>query len=278
MSLRVNGTLVEEPAYAAFHARRFEQTLGLVRKFGGGDLVEVGGHPWVMTGILATDPAVNLLASVSAEEVTAWPEDLPVERRMYELQVGDHEPVQFPNYSANVERTLFSIGVQAEMVVACEIIEHLTRSPHIMMLNINSWLKPGGYVLLTTPNGSQLENPFRVRPKMPSYRPSVYSRHNYVFTMEGLTDLVSACGFEVVEANYWAPYTRRGATNLYRAAYNLGPRYLKQKLAQTVCVVARKVEDRTTASRLPRCYADDAGWERIDGRRDMSTAFTTDLG
>jgi len=278
MGLRVNGTLVEDPNYAAFHGRRFRQTLDLVRKFGGGDLVEVGGHPWVMTGILATDPAVNLLASVSAEEVTAWPEDLPVERNMYELQVGDGEPVRFPNYSANVERTLFPIEGKADMVVACEIIEHLTRSPHIMMLNINSWLKPGGHVVLTTPNGSQLENPFRVRPKMPSYRPSVYSRHNYVFTMEGLTDLVSACGFEIVEANYWAPYNRRGATNLYRAAYNVGPAYLKQKLAQTLCVVARKIEDRTTASRLPRCYADDQGWERIDGRTGVALSFATDHG
>lgn len=269
MSLRVNGEIVDDGAYGAFHARRFGQTLDLVRRFGGGDLVEVGGHPWTMTGKLVAEPGINLLATVSAEEVTAWPEELPVDRREYEIQVDDGPVRRFPNYSANVERTLFPVGGQADIVVACEIIEHLARSPHIMMLNINSWLKPGGLVILTTPNGSQLENPFRVRPKMPSYRPSLYSRHNYVYTMQGLTDLVSACGFEVVEANYWSPYVRSGGSNLYRALYGLGPLYLKQKFAQTLCVVARKIEDRTTASRLPRCYAPDSGWERIDGQSDQ---------
>ncbi|MDP1737476.1 MAG: methyltransferase domain-containing protein [Caulobacter sp.] len=264
MGLRVNGELIDEDVYARFHKRRFEQTLDLVGRFGGGDLVEVGGHPWVMTGRLAAAPGVNLLATVSAEEVTAWPEELVIQRNIYDIQTDEGSSRQFPNYSANVERTLFPIGLKADMIVACEIIEHLARSPHIMLLNINSWLKMGGYVVMTTPNGSQFENPFRVKPKMPSYRPSVYSRHNYVYTMEILTDLVTACGFEIVVADFWSPYTRSGATNLYRSFYNFGPLYLKQKFAQTLCVVARKTEDRTTACRLPRCYANEAGWERVD--------------
>lgn len=265
MSLRVNGQVIPIDRYADFHARRFDQTLDLVRRFGGGRLVEVGGHPWAMTARLVREPGIELAATVSAEEVSHWSDELPLARTDYEIDVGDGVPRRFVNYSANIERTDFTVGEPADMVLACEIIEHVTRAPHRMLLNINRWLKPGGLVVLTTPNGAQMENPFRVRPKMPAYRPSVYSRHNYVFTMDGLTDLVGACGFEIVEANFWSPYARRGATNLYRAIYGLGGRYLKNKFAQTLCVVARKVEDRETASRLPRCYSREAGWERIDG-------------
>jgi SAM-dependent methyltransferase len=268
MALRVNGEVIPIDRYARFHARRFDQTLDLVRRHGGGEVLEVGGHPWAMTARLVREPGVKLIATVSAEEITPWSDEIPVTRHRYELD-ADGTTTSFYNYSANIERTPFSVGAMVDLVLACEVIEHVTRAPHVMMLNINSWLKPGGLVVLTTPNGSQLENPFRVRAKMPAYRPSVYSRHNYVFTMDGLTDLVSACGFEVVEANFWSPYIRRGPSNLYRGLASLGPRYLKSKFAQTLCVVARKVEDRTTACRTPSCYSKEAGWERIDGAANL---------
>lgn len=277
MSLRLNGEAIPIDAYARFHAARFDDTLALVRRHGGGRVVEVGGHPWAMTARLLAEPGVDLVATVSAEEVTAWSDALPVARRDYELDLGDGRPRRFTNVSANIERTRFDLGGEADMVLACEIIEHLTRAPHQMMLNINSWLRPGGLAVLTTPNGSQLENPFRVRPKMPAYRPSVYSRHNYVFTMDRLCDLAECCGFEIVEASYWSPYRRQGGSELYRSLYNLGPRYLKDKLAQTLCVVARKVEARDTASRLPRCYAPDAGWEAIDGAPAAGGGAEVDL-
>lgn len=277
MTVRVNDRAIDIDKYARFHAGRFDQTLELVRRHGGGRVIEVGGHPWAMTARLIEEPGVEVAATVSAEEVTAWSDELPITRRAYTIETDGGARASFPNYSANIERTLFSVGETVDMVLACEIIEHVTRSPHIMLLNINSWLNPGGLVIITTPNSAQLNNPFRVRPRMAAYRPSVYSRHNYTFTMDGLTDLVETCGFEVVEANYWAPYARKGGSNLYRSLYNLGPRYLKDKFAQTICVVARKIEDRQSASRLPRCYAPDAGWERIDGAEAIGDPAAVDI-
>ncbi len=277
MTLRVNGEVMAIERYAQFHARRFDQTLDLIRRHGGGSLIEVGGHPWAMTARLMQEPGVDLKATVSAEEISNWSDELPVTRNRYDMDLGDGVPRSFQNYSANIERTAFPVEEAVDMVLACEIIEHVTRAPHAVMLNINSWLKPGGIVILTTPNGTQVENPFRVKAKMPAYRPSVYSRHNYCFIMDGLTDLVETCGFEIVEANFWSPYVRKGGSNLYRALYNLGPRYLKNKFAQTLCVVARKVEDRDSASRLPRCYAREAGWERIDGADTIGDPSAIDI-
>ncbi len=277
MTLRVNGKLLPIDGYMNFHAGRFDKTLDLVRRYGGGSVVEVGGVPWAMTSRLAAEPGVDLRATVSEEAGSNWSDELPVTRKDYELQIGDAAPRGYVNYSANVERTLFPIDEPVDMVLACEIIEHLTRAPHTMLLNINGWLKPGGIVIITTPNGSQLENPFRVKAKMPAYRPCVYSRHNYVFTLDGLADLVETCGFEILEASHWSPYTRSGLSNLYRPVVNLGSRYLKDKFAQTVCVVGRKIEHRQTASRLPRCFARQSGWERIDGADQIVDPWSLDM-
>lgn len=264
MLIWVNGEPIDLARYGSFHDQRFTQTLGLVRALGGGRVAEVGGHPWAMTARLLREPGVEVAATVSAEEVTHWPDAIPIEKKAYEIRLENGQSAHFTNYSANVERTMFELEEKVDIALACEIIEHLTRAPHIMLLNMNAWLKPGGRVIITTPNGTQVENPFRVKAKMPAFRCSTYARHNYVFTMEGLTDLVSVCGFEVEQAEYWSPYARRGSSNLYRTIMRAPSKYLKDKFSQTLVVVARKVEDRHTASRLPKAYEHSPDWERVD--------------
>jgi hypothetical protein len=270
MIITVNGERLDLSRYDSFHAARHDRTMALVRELGGGRTLELGGHPWTMTARLLTESSISLLATVSAEEVTAWPDEIPITRHHYTMQTPDGRSHDYINISANLERTLFPLAAEgapsaeADLVLACEIIEHLTRSPHIMMLNINSWLKTGGRVVLTTPNGSQFDNPLRTKPKMPAYRYSAYARHNYVFTMSTLCDLVEVCGFEVERVEYWSPYIRTGRAKIYRMLSWLPGKYFKNLFAQTIVVVARKVEDRSTASRLPRAYVASAEWERID--------------
>jgi hypothetical protein len=209
------------------------------------------------------DPSLNLLATVSAEEVTAWPDELQVKKNNYQIEIDGKETYSFTNYSANIERTLFNVEGKADIVMACEIIEHMTRAPHILLLNANSWLEPDGRIVITTPNGAQLENPFRVRPKMPAYRYSSYSRHNYVFTMEGLIDLVSVCGFDIESASYYSPYKRKGGSKIYRGLMKIGTEYAHSKFSQSLCVVGRKVNNCNAAERLPKVYAPSPLWERV---------------
>jgi hypothetical protein len=271
MIIYVNGQPVDIGQYDAFHRQRFDGTMALVRELGGGRTVEVGGHPFAMTTRLLDEPMVDLFATVSAQEVSAWPDEIPVTRRSYTLTRANGTEAQFINVSANVERTLFPIfenpadDDRADLVLACEIAEHLTRAPHVMMLNVNSWLKLGGAVVVTTPNGAQFQNPFRVKPRMPAFRYSAYSRHNYLFTMTTLVDLVESCGFEVERASYWSPYGRTGGARLYRLAGALPGDYVQAKFGQALVVVARKTEDRTTARRLPSACVADGPWEFVDG-------------
>ncbi|MFC1630627.1 methyltransferase domain-containing protein [Pseudomonadota bacterium] len=264
MKIRVNNEAINLEQYEGFHKKRFDVTMDIVRSIGGSRVVELGGHPWAMTARLLREPDIELIATVSAEEETAWPDELPSVKREYTLDVDGQDTSHFFNYSANIERTQFPLDEKADIVLACEIIEHMMRSPHIMLLNANSWLDIGGYIVITTPNGSQLENPFRVRPKMPAYRYSSYSRHNYVFTLDGLIDLVSACGFEIVSAEYFSPYERKGLSDLYRGLMKIPGEYAKAKFAQSLCVVARKMKDCDAADRLPKVYVPSPDWERLE--------------
>lgn len=45
-----------------------------------------------------------------------------------------------------------------DLVVLQEVIEHLPQPPYIVFERIKRMLKPGGYLLLTTPNGTRVRN------------------------------------------------------------------------------------------------------------------------
>ena len=181
--LTINGERIPVARYRQFHRKRIAFTLETLRKLGAKNIVELGGHPWVMTSSFIDDAGLTLQATISAEEVTNWPDDIGVTRREYQLTTPAGATVTFPNYSANIERTLFEINERPDTVIACEIIEHLLRSPHIMLLNANHWLPIGGKLLVTTPNGAQFSNPFRRKSGRPAYRCNVYARHNGALTL-----------------------------------------------------------------------------------------------
>jgi SAM-dependent methyltransferase len=76
----------------------------------------------------------------------------------------DHKIIQFPdgNFECDVEhfdaeRDTFPYpDGHFELVVAGEIIEHLTRDPMHLMLETRRVLRDGGYLLLTTPNAGSI--------------------------------------------------------------------------------------------------------------------------
>jgi len=261
--LIVNGEEIAAAHYQRFHRRRVALALDHLRKLGARNIVEVGGHPWVMTAALIDDGAFTVCATVSAEEVTHWPDDIGVTRCGYHILTPGGREASFPNYSVNIERTLFEIDERPDTIIACEIIEHLLRAPHVMMLNINRWLRVGGKLLVSTPNGAQFSNPLRRKSSRPAYRCNVYARHNGGFTLEQLVDLVELCGFNVREAGFWNVYERSGASRVYAALGALPLSYFKEKFQRTIFLVAEKDRGVSELRRRPKCYAPSADWEFI---------------
>ena len=92
-------------------------------------------------------------------------------------------------------------------VLCCELLEHLASDPMHMMAEINRILKPGGHLVLTTPNIASLRAVAGIlqgfHPMLfPAYiRPSesgeVDARHNREYTAREIQALLEISGFEV---------------------------------------------------------------------------------
>ncbi len=267
----VNGQVFCSPNYLAFHQRRIAYTVQKLRQIGAKRIVEIGAHPWMMSAALIDDPEFTLCATVSAEEVTNWPDDIGVTAQPYHIRTERGHQTHVVNYAANIERTRFDLQERPDTVVACEIVEHLIRAPHMMFLNINRWMPVGGKLLVTTPNGAQFANPFRRKSPMPAYRCNIYERHAYLYTLDELTELMMLCGFRVVEAGYWDVYERHGLSSIYQVLSHLPWRYCRDKFMRTIAVVGEKEQEVATLERPPRVYAPHGHWEYIkQSNRDES--------
>jgi SAM-dependent methyltransferase len=94
-------------------------------------------------------------------------------------------------------------------VLCCELIEHLFEDPMHLMLEANRILKPGGHLLLTTPNVVALR---AIAAVLQGYHPGFYhtyirparpgeeagARHNREYTPREIRKLLADSGFEVV--------------------------------------------------------------------------------
>lgn len=49
-----------------------------------------------------------------------------------------------------------------DLVVICEVIEHMPIPPHIVLEKVKAWIKPGGLLFLTTPNLYRFRNLVRL--------------------------------------------------------------------------------------------------------------------
>jgi len=130
-----------------------------------------------------------------------------VERR----QVGSAEGEQFECEIDlfDAERDPFPYpDAHFATVLCCELIEHLHEDPMHMMAEINRILKPGGHLVLTTPNIGSLRAisailqgfhpgffPAYIRPRQPGVE--VEARHAREYTPQETYRLLSDAGFTV---------------------------------------------------------------------------------
>ncbi len=264
--LSVNGSPFSRGDYSEYHTERIARTLAKLTAMGAKNIIELGGHPWAMTSALIDSGNFRVCATISAEEVSKWPDEIAATAAAYEIVTRKGTKAAFSNYSANIERTLFDVKERADTVIACEIVEHLVRAPHVMFLNANRWLEPGGNLLVTTPNGSAFMNPFRTKSSTPAYRCHLYERHSYLFTLRQLCDIVALCGFEIADCGYWNVYKRAGWTKIYEWLSAFPGSYWQAKFKDTIFVAARKVRNVSRLERLPLCYEPSPDWEWIDNR------------
>lgn len=187
--------LDEMKAYVDGDFKRFVYTLGLVPDRTGMKLLELGANPYFTTVLLSKcrDAELHLANFFGGTEREG-------KQRVFVHQTGEVLTYSFKQF--NIENEPFPYADETfDVVLFCEIIEHLLSDPVHSLLEIRRVLKPGGVLVLTTPNVARLENASKLIAGDNIYDPysgyGPYGRHNREYTQQDIFSLLSANGFTV---------------------------------------------------------------------------------
>jgi SAM-dependent methyltransferase len=197
----------EAPGYYRVYRERYRRTLDYVCRLplpGQARVLEIGG------GQLAL-----LLARLFGDVCT----------------LGDMNP----DHKASVER--FGVGFVAcdllhddleehgdyDLLVLCEVIEHVPLPPHQVLEKLARRLRPGGYLFLTTPNLYRLRNVLRLAAGMEVFCHFVHPArgepigHFLEYSAEEMRWQIERAGLDVLYVDH-VQLTNRGSDPLARLA------------------------------------------------------------
>jgi len=196
-SVRVNDAPeAEMKAYGTNDFKRFVYTWGLAKDING-KCLELGGNPYFTTMLLKKFTNLDVyLANYFGYEKngeftqTVIYSDLDQSKK--------NEELKYKHF--NVEEDLFPYeDDKFDLVIFAEIIEHLLNDPCRVLREIKRVLKPGGTLILTTPNVARLENLARLISGSNIYDPysgyGPYGRHNREYNRHELEQLLKFEGF-----------------------------------------------------------------------------------
>jgi glycosyltransferase involved in cell wall biosynthesis/SAM-dependent methyltransferase len=188
-------------SYIETHLTRLEKTLAITPPGGPGDrILEMGAY-------LQITPALQ--ARLGYGEVRACyfgPAGL-VHPRTSTSSQGEQFSCNVELFDAEKDRFSYD-DEYFSTVLCCELLEHLTEDPMHMMSEINRILKPGGRLVLTTPNIGSLRaiaailegyHPgfFPAYIRAPEHGAEPEARHNREYTPKEIVLLLLDSGFEV---------------------------------------------------------------------------------
>ena len=159
--------------------------------------LELGSPPFHITLLLQRFRRYDLTLSGAASD------DRP--EIVQDLESTDYdERHHFRCVCFDVERDRFPFDdATFDLVTCCEVIEHLTENPVHALAEIHRVLRPGGWLVLSTPNAARAGNIASLLRGQNVYDPYHLgtplrgSRHSREYTLAELRDLIGGCGFEI---------------------------------------------------------------------------------
>jgi SAM-dependent methyltransferase len=198
-SVRIeNAAHAELAGYLERDWRRFVYTWHLCRDLEGRCL-EIGANPYFTTALLMEFSKLELVLgnygtgeSKAAVHTVRWVAPrtgTTVEHRLSQ-----------DLFNVETDRLPYPDG-HFDVVLFCEVLEHLTNDPLPALIEIRRVLKPGGRLVLTTPNAACANNVLKVvqgknvNDRYSAYGP--YGRHNREYTADEVAALLRMTGFSV---------------------------------------------------------------------------------
>jgi len=187
--------------YIETHLTRFEKTLEITPPGGPDDrILEMGSY-------LQITPALKTRLGYGEVRGCYYGPAGKVDQRS--VQSVDGEEFQCTLELFDAEKDPFPYHDGYFSTVLCgELVEHLTEDPMHMMAEINRILRPGGHLVLTTPNIGSLRAiaailagyhpgffPAYIRPRVEGEEPE--ARHNREYTAREIVHLFYYAGFEI---------------------------------------------------------------------------------
>lgn len=127
---------------------------------------------------------------------------------------SDHEKIQDPKVSTlNIETEDFPYKDNTfDLVVLTEVIEHLSNNPVKLLQKIKKILRPGGHLIITTPNAGRLQNIisliFNKNIYFPIYQmdQNIYFRHQREYVKPEMDLVISQAGLDKFKSIYYTAY------------------------------------------------------------------------
>lgn len=191
----------ESTSYAETHITRLERTLNITPPGGANDrILEMGAY-------MQMTPALRGRLGYSEVRGCYYGPAGQVDHREVKSATGEVFTCDVDLFDAEKDRFPYPDGHFAT-VLCCELLEHLPTDPMFLMAEINRILRPGGHVVMTTPNVASLRAlrailegyhpgffPAYIKPAEPGAE--VEARHAREYTPREIHYLLQDSGFEV---------------------------------------------------------------------------------
>ena len=196
--------------YYRLHRFRFEHLLDAIPADAGRRVLEIGVNPGICTEILVR-------AGYQVSGTDLFPQD--------RAELWQRLGVEVRRWNIDTEACPYGEGT-FDVILMSEVIEHVANPPIDALAEIGTRLRPGGYLVITTPNQFYFKSRMRTLADIVLMRPfdhdkefkrwaglkseARYYTHSRLFTMWQLRWMAEQAGLRVARSEFCDPWERVG--------------------------------------------------------------------